>query len=833
MASLARLLSELRSSSPSEQERAADEICELADSPDGARLVAEVIPALLSVLQTQTWAERLGAPGADRARVVAAAAEALQKIATHQPRLVADAPGALPALVAALEAATRRGPEGPAEFALSAVTVRMCLLDTEHTRRFAAVPRALPALMPILLRGDGSAAVNAAAAVMSIAGSTPELAARVAETEGALPAFCALLSSPQPSAVCNAASGLAKIASASAELARRVGNNALRPLIAVLAHDYDRAAANAAAAIGTIARADSEHARMAAVAGALPLLRGLVQRCGVEGEPAMNATMAIGGIAAANGENAGRVSTDPAMLRALGPGALRSSNPETVASAAWALASVACQGGEHARRVAELPGLVPLLLAALRLPVDDAVVNAAAILSYISRDHADTVARAPGAVPALAALLDGRCARAVGPAVQALATLSGAGQTAAIAEAGGALTRLLALVNGGGGAAALQASIILFDAATRAGPASLRLLNTPGALEALVSALGPAIATSEFDIAANVSQSLAVLVQLDASVAPRIMPLPALLPALAAALACSNARVAWNGTMLAGAMAFADTACARRLAEEQSVVAGLAAAVVDPKHTMPGAAGNALTALMHLACAGPEAAARTAAAEGVVPALATTLRDRAAPADHRQKAAALLHTFLTTSRELALQVCDAPGGALHALAIAAAEEDGPLHVIAQVVLVEVAERGGAAAVAAALSGLLPPAAEGGPAAAEVAADLLAQPPLAMPATAIAALARAGGAAARLQARRAALEALLAAAPAEAAARPKVCAACHKQAGAGVKLRPCGDCQQDSPVGRTLYCGSACQKKDWHRHRAFCRAVKAARATACG
>jgi hypothetical protein len=109
--------------------------------------------------------------------------------------------------------------------------------------------------------------------------------------------------------------------------------------------------------------------------------------------------------------------------------------------------------------------------------------------------------------------------------------------------------------------------------------------------------------------------------------------------------------------------------------------------------------------------------------------------------------------------------------------------------------------------------------------------MLAQPPLDLPPPAIAALSRAARTAAQLQARCELLEAVCAASPGEAAAaQPKVCAACRSGTDAGVKLQPCRGCA-DGPAGRTYYCSTACQKAAWPHHRAFCRAVAAARATA--
>ena len=470
----------------------------------------------------------------------AASARALNQLATHEARRLAAAPGALPAVVSALGQAASRG-DAESESLLALVALRFCMLDSAHARRLAAVPRALPTLVALLQSADGDALVNAAAAVQCIAGSGPDQAARVAEAGDTLAVCARLLAHPHPSAVANAASVLGKIAVAGDDLARRVSAAAMRPLIEALRHSYDRAATNAAAAIGAIARADCEHARVMAVAGALPPLRECLAKCGVEGEAAMNATLAIGAIAAASSEQAGRVSEDRAMLRLLGPVALRSSNADTVASAAWALASVAYMGGEHERRVAGLPGIVPLCLAALRLPKDDAVVNAASILAYISRANSDAIMREPGAAPALAAVLVGPCKRAVEAAAQALGNLPpGTVQAPAVIEAG-ALPRLLAMLDDRG-SRALKASILLYEVACS--PSRQRLVSEPGALGKLAAALGPAVADAEMDTASNLVQALAVLVQqLGASVARRVIDLPALLPGLSSALAEQNSYI--------------------------------------------------------------------------------------------------------------------------------------------------------------------------------------------------------------------------------------------------------------------------------------------------
>ncbi|GBF89131.1 hypothetical protein Rsub_01848 [Raphidocelis subcapitata] len=234
----------------------------------------------------------------------------------------------------------------------------------------------------------------------------------------------------------------------------------------------------------------------------------------------------------------------------------------------------------------------------------------------------------------------------------------------------------------------------------------------------------------------------------------------------------------------------------------------------------------ALTALKTICALGAPEARQVAAAPGAVEALAAALRRWRSSLDGER-----LLAFHSAADALA---SIARADAAHAQKVAAAVPD-----MLQLLVGALAsgDRGGeSAAVDAAVCALSAAATEApGAVAAALAAPssgpraraLLQQPPLSLPAEAAGALALAASKEAALQSRVAVLGALAAAAGGEAeAARPEACVACGQEAGPGMRLKPCTGCA-GGPAGRVLYCGAACQRADWKRHKAFCKLAAAA------
>ncbi|KAK0462310.1 uncharacterized protein EV420DRAFT_1523999 [Desarmillaria tabescens] len=48
---------------------------------------------------------------------------------------------------------------------------------------------------------------------------------------------------------------------------------------------------------------------------------------------------------------------------------------------------------------------------------------------------------------------------------------------------------------------------------------------------------------------------------------------------------------------------------------------------------------------------------------------------------------------------------------------------------------------------------------------------------------------------------------------------EACRTCHKREGISCKLRICSQCKKEGRKMRALYCGEACQRADWQRHKA--------------
>jgi hypothetical protein len=282
---------------------------------------------------------------------------------------------------------------------------------------------------------------------------------------------------------------------------------------------------------------------------------------------------------------------------------------------------------------------------------------------------------------------------------------------------------------------------------------------------------------------------------------------------------------------------------AARLAAEDGLLPALASFAQRASGLQAGAAAHALAIIARVG--GTGIASLVGRTEGAIPALVRALRQGFHVRVSSLTLDALRTIAAASPQDLGRRILDA-GAADAAVAAVARTQSGlapPQAAVAADVLaaMQLPHSAGAlllrladldaATVTAALAG---PLASGGTAASAFARDLLAAAPLSLGPAAIEALVRQAEAAAQARARAAALEALAAASAAEAdAARPRLCAACGQQreaAGAG-RLRPCAGCSGEGPAGRVLYCGADCQRAHWPAHRAYCKQAAAGTAAA--
>jgi hypothetical protein len=324
--------------------------------------------------------------------------------------------------------------------------------------------------------------------------------------------------------------------------------------------------------------------------------------------------------------------------------------------------------------------------------------------------------------------------------------------------------------------------------------------------------------------ASNAGGVLSCACAADAGLAGRAVAAPGILRALVALLRRGpDNSPGYHAACVLCDMAAGDDGDRPDLAARVAAEDGLLPALAAFAHrTSSQEAIPAVRALAAIARAGGDrVASRVGRSAGAVPALVRALREGGGATVAIPALEALATIADASPPDLRLHILDA--GAADAAVAAVARAHGrfappPTAGVADLLgvmrlgtfagaLLKFLAAVDAAAVTAPLARLL---ASSDAAQVAFARDLLAAPPLSMGPVALKALVRQAQAAAQARARAAALEALAAASAAEAdAARPQLCAACGKQskaAGAG-RLRPCAGCSGKGPAGRVQYCGA--------------------------
>ena len=366
-------------------------------------------------------------------------------------RRVAEEPGALPALVAAVAAGrARRGPNlKSAAKCCAVVLARIIQAIPGFARRVAEEPGALPALVAAVAAGGGAAAAELQGTALISVGvmaliteASPDYAQRVAEEPGALSTLIAAVAYGGAAAASAAqrigagcsAMVLGDVARASPGLARRVsqGPGALRALV------------NAMAGGGSTAIVCAEALRF--IAEADP---ALAQRVATHQIPD---TRHIRSIAGASGSCAGRWRRGSSWAAVLG----------TIAAAQPRLAL----------HLAEEPRALPALLAAVAGGEDAARGCSKVLITMAAADPAlaQRVVEAPGVLPALVAAAAAGRAEAASASQQEtaahsellLATIALATPRLAqrVAGAAGALPALVNAMAGGGSTATVCAEAL-------------------------------------------------------------------------------------------------------------------------------------------------------------------------------------------------------------------------------------------------------------------------------------------------------------------------------------------------------------------------------------
>ncbi|GBF89132.1 hypothetical protein Rsub_01849 [Raphidocelis subcapitata] len=634
---------------------------------------------------------------------------------------------------------------------------------------------------------------------------------------------------------------------------------------------------NATAVVGNAVRqSEAAAARIAGVPAALPALVAALRG---EGAISINAAAAVAKIV--NGAPAAaRTLLEPGCLAGLAA-ALGNGRPEAATySVAGVLNQLASSSSAAAARIGNCPGVVAAMVSALaraaavRQPNSSGTSSAsdestaAALLSVclgsIARADAGiarTVAATPGALSALVALAGSGDGKNAGAALLALAALSPASPEAALAVTEApVLQALAAALASRSFCMASMACSAIGNAIMHGGDgAARRVAAAPGALPALVRA-----AASEDQ--RHAGAAVTILRFICAVAAPemrQVAAAPGALDALAAALRRwqssrdRDQQMAWGYAAEALAtIAATDAAHARLVAAAAPDMPELLVRALSPRCSVIAiGAGSSLCLLL---AAPPELRVRLYEA-GAAEACVELLRRAESAGDglHAMHNAGVFLADADADR------CMAAPGLLEALARAAGcgeEGEARVEFQAAAAFAHIAEAapqharrlagsgkalgalaallcsGSADTVHAAVCALRAAAAEApGAVAAALAAPsagpraraLLQQPPLSLPAEAAGALTLTAAKETALQSRVAALEAVAAAAGRESeAARPEACVACGQEAGAGVRLKPCASCAA-GPAGRVLYCGAACQRADWKRHKAFCKLAAAA------
>jgi hypothetical protein len=360
-----------------------------------------------------------------------------------------------------------------------------------------------------------------------------------------------------------------------------------------------------------------------------------------------------------------------------------------------------------------------------------------------------------------------------------------------------------------------------------------------------------ALQSSEAALAVNAASVLTRVCYSDPGLVRHVAEAPGVLPALVEVLQAGAADlVASQAVRALESMAVGVDGLrpelAARLAAEEGLIAALAAFAQSSSGVAVAVQPVAARTLSAMACAGGNDLANlVGSTEGTIPALVRAISREVGDATIVPvlMAAKALEAIAATSPErLGRRVLDA-GAAAAAMAVIAASLDAlapqqaagvvdPSSAAALESAASLLRRLAtldAAAVAAAIAPLL---ALSGTTASDFARAFLADAPLCLGPAAISALARQAEAAAQGRARAAALEALTAAAAVEAdATRPRLCAACGVQqdAAGAVRLRPCAGCSEKGPAGRVLYCGVDCQRAHWPAHKAHCKKAVAAAA----
>ncbi|GBF88829.1 hypothetical protein Rsub_01730 [Raphidocelis subcapitata] len=341
------------------------------------------------------------------ASTVCNAAAALGICASASPslaRLVADAPGAGAALLAAL-AVSDAG-------ANAAQALRhIADADVERVARLvSAAPAALPALSALLQSTDADA-VNATIILLGeLADHDHTLVAGLPDLPGApLQALAAALRGPHDHLAFCAGIVLNVLVGESAEQAQRVlsAPGVMQAVIAAISHPDQRVVANALEVVCTALQFDSGHAvRLARAPGALQrLLRAL-------GSPDeltfANAASILAIACRADADLARQAAAFPGALRALAARLLRGEGGAAVFAAA-ALFNVAVgENGsrtEMLRRLAAEEGVLPALAAAATHSGGDAAHNSIGVLAAIACVEEERLVRllsaAEGVIPAL------------------------------------------------------------------------------------------------------------------------------------------------------------------------------------------------------------------------------------------------------------------------------------------------------------------------------------------------------------------------------------------------------------------------------------------------
>ena len=303
----------------------------------------------------------------------------------------------LPALVACLAAgAVAAAPRSSQEAAAASAKelARMASLGTDQAQRLAEEPGALPALVAAVAAGRGaavpcsqaSAAASSATVLSLIAMADPGIAVCIAKEPGALAALLAAVARGVPDGLAtNSANALFWISVAGRDAAARMiaeDPGALPALVAAVAAGTDAGVPGSqdgmAAHIANVLLCCSSYggsgitARVAEVPGALPLVLVLVAAVTDGGDAAPDCMAALAQITAASPQLARRVGQAPGALAAVvaaaaggGAAAAPTSLQQMAESGASALFFIIMADPGLARRVSRVPGALPALVAAV------------------------------------------------------------------------------------------------------------------------------------------------------------------------------------------------------------------------------------------------------------------------------------------------------------------------------------------------------------------------------------------------------------------------------------------------------------------------------------